>query len=115
MLTCCVHAQNIYTLTGQGRMDGAICEFTEDEKLSYLKRVQEAGVVNIEMECTAVASVCRKAGMKCGIVCITLVDRLNGDQEEVTPEQYQQYQTRPQKLVATFIRSRLNGVPPSNN
>lgn len=88
-------------------MDGAICKFTEDQKLTYLKRVQEAGVVNIEMECTAMASLCHMAGMKCAIVCVTLLDRLNGDQVDLPGDVYREYQKRLQGLVGKFIRSKL--------
>ncbi len=97
-------------ITGQGRIDGAICEFTEDKRLAYLKRLQEAGVVNIEMECTALASICHKAGVKCSVICVTLLDRLQGDQVEIPSEVYRGYQARLQGLVAKFIRSRLGNM-----
>jgi len=61
-------------------MDGAICEFSEDEKMAYLRRAHEEGVTNIEMECTALGALCHKTGVKCAVVCVTLVDRLKGDQ-----------------------------------
>lgn len=35
---------------GQGRIDGAFCEFTETDKMEYLEKLREFGVVNIEME-----------------------------------------------------------------
>lgn len=35
---------------GQGRLDGAFCEFTETDKMEYLDKLREFGVVNIEME-----------------------------------------------------------------
>lgn len=35
---------------GQGRLDGAFCEFTETEKMEYLEKLRDFGVVNIEME-----------------------------------------------------------------
>ncbi len=97
-----------HTATGQGRMDRAVCEFTEDKKLPYLKRLQQAGVVNIEMECTAMASICHKTGMKCLVVCVTLLDRLSGDQVDISPEVYGEYQLRLRRLVSKFIRSKLN-------
>ena len=91
-------------------MDGAICEYSEVDKRAYLTRVHEAGVSNIEMECTAVASLCNKVGFKCAIVCVTLVDRLDDtDQVTLTAETYQQFQKRPQALVSKFIKSRLAG------
>lgn len=36
---------------GQGRLDGAFCEYTENDKMEYLEKLKNAGVVNIEMEC----------------------------------------------------------------
>lgn len=93
---------------GQGRLDGSICEFTEEKKLSYLQKVHKAGVVNIEMECTALAALSHKAGIKCAVVCVALLDRLQGDQVVISPEDYQLFQSRPQSLVAKFIKSRLN-------
>ena len=35
---------------GQGRLDGAICDYTEDDKMAFLERAYEKGVRNIEME-----------------------------------------------------------------
>lgn len=35
---------------GQGRLDGAFCEFTENDKMEYLQKLSDFGVVNIEME-----------------------------------------------------------------
>ena len=121
LLVQCLHVHYVmtnYTLhtckhTGQGRLDGAVCQFEDKDKMAYLKRVQAAGVVNIEMECTALSSLCYQAGMKCAVVCVTLLDRLEGDQVDLRPEDYQMYQTRLQGLVAKFIKSRL-GVSHSN-
>ena len=65
---------------GQGRLDGAFCEFTEAEKMEYLTKLRDAGVVNIEMECIIFAALTHHAGIKSAIVCVTIVDRLKGDQ-----------------------------------
>ena len=35
---------------GQARLDGAICHYNEDDKMKFLQKAHEAGVVNIEME-----------------------------------------------------------------
>ena len=61
-------------------MDGVICEIDHEKKMKYLEEVRNAGVSNIEMECTAMASLCNMAGVKCAVVCVTLLDRLKGDQ-----------------------------------
>ena len=34
----------------QGRLDGAICEYEEEDKMDYLRAVAEQGVTNMEME-----------------------------------------------------------------
>ncbi|KAF1661813.1 UNVERIFIED_CONTAM: Uridine phosphorylase 2, partial [Eudyptes robustus] len=49
---------------GQGRLDGALCSFSSEKKLEYLKRAYDAGVRNIEMESTAFAALCRLCGLK---------------------------------------------------
>lgn len=65
---------------GQGRMDGAFCEFTENEKIEYLNKLHKAGVINIEMESLAFAALTHHAGIKAAVVCVTLIDRFKGDQ-----------------------------------
>uniref|UniRef100_A0A8D2MR08 Nucleoside phosphorylase domain-containing protein n=1 Tax=Zonotrichia albicollis TaxID=44394 RepID=A0A8D2MR08_ZONAL len=49
---------------GQGRLDGALCSFSSEKKLEYLRRAYEAGVRNIEMESSAFAALCRLCGLK---------------------------------------------------
>lgn len=44
--------------SGQGRLDGALCSYTEQDKQKYLKEAQAAGVCNIEMESSVVAAIC---------------------------------------------------------
>lgn len=65
---------------GQGRLDGAFCEFTENDKMEYLNKLHDFGVVNIEMESTIFAALTYHAGIRAAIVCVTLLDRLKGDQ-----------------------------------
>eukprot|EP00076_Gallus_gallus_P023765 XP_015145676.1 uridine phosphorylase 2 isoform X1 [Gallus gallus] len=92
---------------GQGRLDGALCSFSNEKKLQYLKRAHDAGVRNIEMESTAFAALCGLCGLRAAVVCVTLLDRLEGDQIRASHEVLQEYQQRPQRLVAAFIRRRL--------
>lgn len=65
---------------GQGRLDGAFCDFSESDKIDYLTKLHDAGVVNIEMESTAFAALTHHAGIKAAIVCVALLDRFKGDQ-----------------------------------
>ena len=48
--------------------------------MAFLKRLNEAGVKNIEMEATALAAITKAAGVRSGNVCVTIVNRLEGDQ-----------------------------------
>lgn len=61
-------------------MDGAFCDFTENDKMEYLNKLHDFGVVNIEMECTIFAALTHHAGIRSAIVCVALLNRLNGDQ-----------------------------------
>lgn len=74
--TMCTH--DFYE--GQGRLDGAFCDFTEADKMEYLEKLRDFGIVNIEMECTIFAALTHHAGIRSAICCVTLLDRLKGDQ-----------------------------------
>ncbi|XP_049977381.1 uridine phosphorylase 2 isoform X3 [Alexandromys fortis] len=49
---------------GQARLDGALCSFSREKKLDYLKRAYKAGVRNIEMESTVFAAMCGLCGLR---------------------------------------------------
>ena len=59
------------------------------------------------MESICFAAVCKRAGLPAAVLCVTLLDRLNGDQVELTPEQHEDFQHRPQAIVANFIKHHL--------
>lgn len=66
-------------------MDGAFCDFNEEDKMEYLGKLSKSGVVNIEMECTVFSALTHHAGIRAAIVCVALLDRLKGDQVSATP------------------------------
>lgn len=88
---------------GQGRLDGAFCEFTENDKMEYLTKLHKADVVNIEMESLAFAALTHHAGIQSAVVCVTLLDRLKGDQVMAPKEVLDEWVIRPQQLVARYI------------
>lgn len=92
---------------GQGRLDGAICEYTEAEKLQFLHDIRDRGVVNMEMESLMFAAICRQAGIRGAVMCVTLLNRLHGDQISQSAETLQQWQEYPQRMAARLIRKRL--------
>ena len=88
----------------QTRIDGAFSNMTKEDKLKRLKTISEAGVVNIEMEAIAFASMCRYAGIPGAIICVTIINRLNGDQVQVSKAQSAELQERPQIFMLEFIK-----------
>ncbi|KAF6302187.1 uridine phosphorylase 1 [Rhinolophus ferrumequinum] len=95
---------------GQGRLDGALCCYTERDKQAYLQAAHAAGVRNIEMESSVFAAMCSACGLRAAVVCVTLLDRLEGDQICSPHEVLAEYQQRPQRLVGHFIKKCLAGA-----
>lgn len=50
--------------SGQGRLDGALCSYTEKDKQAYLEAAYAAGVRNIEMESSVFAAMCSACGLQ---------------------------------------------------
>lgn len=92
---------------GQARLDGAFCSYTEEEKMSYLRKINQLGVTNIEMESTCFASMCHRANIRAGIVCVALINRLKSDQNCVSKETLTMWELRPFMIVARFIKDKL--------
>ncbi|KAE9553513.1 hypothetical protein FO519_003262 [Halicephalobus sp. NKZ332] len=49
---------------GQMRLDGAFCDYNEEDKFSFLRTLKSKGVCNIEMEATGFASITHRAGVR---------------------------------------------------
>jgi len=92
---------------GQGRLDGAICQYTEEDKMEFLQSVAERGVSNMEMEALVFATLTHMAGIRSAVVCVTLLDRLQGDQVTTPKEEMLAWQARPMEIVARYIMSSL--------
>ncbi|EDV94503.1 uridine phosphorylase 1 [Drosophila grimshawi] len=93
---------------GQGRTDGAVCQYTEEQKMKFLQTAYEKGIRNIEMEATMMASLTLMAGVRAGDICVTLVNRLNGDQVTITMDEKHEFEERPFLIVGRFIKHLLN-------
>ncbi|XP_060647042.1 uridine phosphorylase 1 [Drosophila nasuta] len=92
---------------GQGRIDGAVCEYDDAAKLEFLKECHKLGIRNIEMEATMLSSLTLQAGVKAADICVTIVNRLNGDQVEITPETKKAFEQRPFLIVGRYIQGLL--------
>ncbi|KAK8392376.1 hypothetical protein O3P69_014619 [Scylla paramamosain] len=95
---------------GQGRLDGAFCDYTEEDKLAFLRKIHAENVVNMEMESLCFAALCHHAGVRGAVVCVTLLNRLHGDQVSTPKEVLNKWQEYPQMLVARYIKKAL-GLP----
>ncbi|KAL3656344.1 hypothetical protein V7S43_018835 [Phytophthora oleae] len=93
---------------GQGRLDGAICEYTLEDKMEFLQKLANAGVRNIEMEARLMAGFCHKLNIPVAVVCVTLLNRLNGDQVLSSHETLQDFERRPGAVLLHYIKSKIN-------
>lgn len=92
---------------GQGRTDGAVCDYTDGEKLKFLKNIQQKGIKNIEMEATLFAALTKYTGIRAATICVTFIDRLKGDKVSVTLDEKHELESRPQLVVGRFIKKLL--------
>ncbi|KAK0407088.1 hypothetical protein QR680_018988 [Steinernema hermaphroditum] len=93
---------------GQGRLDGAFCEYSTEEKFAFLRMLRdEKNVMNFEMESTCFAALTHRAGARAAIVCVTLLNREEGDQVKVSHEEYLEFEMRPFRLVSAYIKERI--------
>lgn len=93
----------------QGRTNGAICEHTIADKMKFLERAREIGVINMEMECNHLAAMCHKLNVSFGVVDVALADRLSNDKVELSAEQMALFERRLFWLNSVFIRHKLFG------
>uniref|UniRef100_A0A0N4ZSU0 PNP_UDP_1 domain-containing protein n=1 Tax=Parastrongyloides trichosuri TaxID=131310 RepID=A0A0N4ZSU0_PARTI len=103
-LTLC--ADDFYE--GQGRLDGAFCNYTEKDKFDFLKRIYKLGVRNFEMESTCFASLLNRANIKGAIICVALLNRFNGDQIDMDEETYHEFELRPYKLICQYLKNKFS-------
>nr|XP_002128532.1 uridine phosphorylase 2 [Ciona intestinalis] len=96
----------------QARLDGAVCSFSEEEKNAFIRRAHdECGVKNMEMESTCFTAMCLRAGVKCGVICVALVDRLVRDNVTGvkgtgvgTDNKLKEWELLPQVICAKYIK-----------
>ncbi|CDS39798.1 uridine phosphorylase 1 [Echinococcus multilocularis] len=91
----------------QGRLDGAICEYTEEEKMVFLKKAYDCGVRNFEMESLGFAAFCQHLKIKAAVICVTLVNRLVSDQISTPLEIMHAWQERPLEILINYIKNQI--------
>ncbi|KAJ8708670.1 hypothetical protein PYW08_010052 [Mythimna loreyi] len=88
---------------GQARLDGPFCDYSESDKMTFLKTLTNLGVRNIEMEASAFSAFTREAGIRASIVCVTFLNRLLGDQVTPSKKMLTEWQKRPMIIVGRYI------------
>ena len=92
---------------GQGRLDGAICNYTESDKMTFLNQAKEEGVRNIEMESLQFGAFTGMIGVRSAVICVAILNRLEGDQVTSTPQELGNFEERPILTVLSFIKEDL--------
>eukprot|EP00040_Diaphanoeca_grandis_P039571 m.259450 g.259450 ORF g.259450 m.259450 type:complete len:342 (-) comp38076_c0_seq1:71-1096(-) len=92
---------------GQGRLDGALCDYNESDKMEFLHKLDVAGVKNIEMESGMFAAFTSRLNIRGAVVCATLLNRLHGDQVLTPPEQLHDFDSRPGRVIIDYIKKQL--------
>jgi len=85
----------------QYRKDGAICTIDDNDMNKYLKRLKDAGVVNIEMESLAFFGFCNELDIKSAVISVVLVNRFENVRHNVD------YDIYPQILVVKYMCDKL--------
>lgn len=58
-------------------MNSFIISYSVDDKFAYLNRIKEEGICNIEMEALLFLAFAQRAGVRAGVICTVIVNRLN--------------------------------------
>ncbi|VDD83926.1 unnamed protein product [Mesocestoides corti] len=101
-------------------MDGAICEYTKEEKMAFLQKAYDLGVRNLEMESLGFAAFCQKLKIKGesmsvhstftlipSVICVTMVNRLITDQITTPVSVMHEWQERPLEILIAYIKKHI--------
>lgn len=94
----------------QTRLDSAMDPgYTREEQQIFLHHLQSIGVRSYEMEATALAGFCNRAGIPAADASVVIVNRLEGDQITSTHEKLAAFSNNAQNLVLQYIRQKCIG------
>ena len=91
---------------GQGRLDGAICDYKESNKFDFLKKLENIGVKNIEMEGSIVAGICNSNKIDSVMMCVAYLNRMKGDSvsKEYSPQELKSWMDRAISIILNYIK-----------
>lgn len=89
---------------GQGRIDGALCQYSEQDREDFLHRAYDAGVRNFEMESPAFAAFCNRLGIPVVCMCVAILNRFLGDQvSQLTESDLHKVEDYPGSLAIEYV------------
>ncbi|GFN86362.1 uridine phosphorylase [Plakobranchus ocellatus] len=88
----------------QGRLDGSFCDYSKEDQICFLNKLQSSGVCNIEMESAAVLALAHKVQIRAAVICVVIVNRLKCDLPSLTAEEMSQIESYPLELVTRYIK-----------
>lgn len=90
----------------QFRLDGAISMETPESKMAWLRSLADRGVKNIEMEGAMFAGFLNHWGFsRFAMICVALLNRLEGDQVHATPEEMEAFNDRSGDVLFAYLAS----------
>jgi uridine phosphorylase len=93
----------------QYRLDGAVCLATPESKMAWLQMLDAEGVRNIEMEGAMFAGLLNHWGFpRFGMICVTIVNRLLGDQVTFSPAQLHALTEKEGEVLFAFLHEELD-------
>jgi len=88
----------------QGRLDGAFCDFSNDEKLGFIQRAHDKhNIKNIEMEASLFLAMCNRARVPSAVACVALLNRLDGDQVSPSTD-FKRFESAPLEMIIKLIK-----------
>ena len=79
-----------------------------EDKFDFLQDIHDNyGIRNIEMEAHILSAFTHRVGVNCSIICVTLLNRLNGDQVHTPKETMKEWEKRPLEIVAEYIKQKV--------
>ena len=80
-----------------------MCDYTEEEKMDFLNLAHKRGVRNIEMESLAFGAFTSTIKVKAACVAVTILNRLEGDSVNSSPETLREYENQITQLILEFV------------
>lgn len=107
----CIYGDTLCAETfhiAQGRRDGGFCTFSKGERMAFLEKCRDSGIVNLEMESLALGAFGTKVNIPTAVVCVVLVDRLEQETPSESEGRLAGYQKRAVDAVVNFVVSELH-------